>query len=135
MSHITNKLPNRTTHGITIEVDVQFQKRYSVPNSDQYVFTYGVKIFNGNPFTVQLLRRAWHIWESNGTTRQVKGEGVIGIQPVISPNSFHTYESYCPILAPIGRMLGKYQMIRLDTNEKFEVDIPEFHLVIPDVMN
>jgi len=131
----TNNKNLKTTNGITIEVAVKFQTKYSMPFSDQNVFTYEIKILNGNSFTVQLLRRYWKIWESNGTIREVKGEGVIGLQPVISPGEIHQYESFCPIISPIGKMTGKYQMIRLDSNENFEVDIPEFNLSIPQILN
>lgn len=136
MSNInTNKKNVKTTLGITIEVAVQFQTNYSMPFSDQNVFTYEIKIHNGNSFTVQLMRRYWKIWESNGTIREVKGEGVIGIQPILSPDESHVYESFCPIMSPIGKMTGLYQMIRLDTNEKFEVEIPEFVLNTPPMLN
>ncbi len=136
MSNInTNDRNLKTTHGITIEVKVKFQTKYSMPFSDQNVFTYEIKIHNGNSFTVQLMRRYWKIWESNGTIREVKGEGVIGIQPVIASGEYHQYESFCPIISALGKMTGKYQMIRLDTNEKFEVDIPQFTLTIPQILN
>lgn len=134
MSDTKNK-PTITTNGITIDVEVSFQENYSVPLSDQHVFTYSIRIYNGNPFTVQLLRRWWEIWESNGTIREVRGEGVIGIQPIITPDTSHTYESFCPIIADMGTMKGKYQMIRLDTEELFEVEIPQFSLIIPRVLN
>lgn len=136
MSNInTNRKNVKTTNGITIEVEVQFQTKYSMPYSDQNVFTYEIRIYNGNSFGVQLLRRYWKIWESNGTLREVKGEGVIGVQPVLPPNESHRYESFCPIISPIGKMSGTYQMIRLDNNEKFEVEIPEFILNTPQMLN
>lgn len=128
-------LSRSKTNGVTIEVEVQFQPNFSIPFSDQQVFTYHVKIENGNDFTIQLMRRHWRIWESNGTQRQVKGEGVIGEQPIITPGGMHQYESFCPILSPMGKMEGKYQMLRLDTKEKFEVSIPEFHLLVPEILN
>ncbi len=123
------------TQGIRVQVEIQFQVKYSIPYSDQNVFTYYVHIQNSNGFPVQLLRRHWHIWESNGTKRQVRGEGVIGLQPLIPPNGHHNYESFCPISSSIGKMYGKYQMIRLDTNQLFEVIIPEFQLIVPEVQN
>lgn len=131
----TNFIHQLTSNGVTIEVEVQFQKGYSIPYSDQNVFTYHISIFNANPFTIQLLRRHWIIWESNGTRREVKGEGVIGEQPIISSRGSHRYESFCPIISSIGFMKGTYQMLNLDTEEKFEVEIPAFQLVVPELLN
>ncbi len=36
---------------------------------------------------------------------------------------------------PIGRMSGFYTMIRVDTGESFDVDIPAFNLIMPDLLN
>lgn len=134
-----NQDPINTVHcmtqGIVVQVEVEFQTNYSIPFSDQNVFTYYIRITNTNNFTVQLLRRHWLIWESNGTSREVKGEGVIGEQPIIHPKQFHSYESFCPIHSPIGKMKGKYQMQRMDTNQVFEIEIPEFQLVINSLKN
>jgi ApaG protein len=124
-----------TTLGVNVQVEVFFQLKYSIPYSDQNVFTYHIRIFNENKFNVQLLRRHWWIWESNGTRRQVRGEGVIGEQPVILPGTAHQYESFCPIASDIGKMHGKYQMVRLDTNQLFEINIPEFQLIVPIAQN
>lgn len=135
MNHINSKMVECITQGMLVQVEVQFQPKYSIPYSDQNVFTYFVRIHNGNEYPVQLLRRHWWIWESNGTKRQVRGEGVIGIQPVIAPGAHHHYESFCPIGSPIGNMHGKYQMSRLDTNQSFEVLIPQFQLMIPETLN
>ncbi|HNR06633.1 MAG TPA: Co2+/Mg2+ efflux protein ApaG [Saprospiraceae bacterium] len=125
----------KTTLGVKVAVEVFFQPKYSIPFSDQNVFTYHISIANENPFAVQLLRRHWWIWESNGTRRQVRGEGVIGEQPVIQPGDAHRYESFCPIASDIGKMHGIYQMIRLDNQEIFDIEIPEFQLMVPSVEN
>ena len=123
MSETNSNTPHCITNGIAVEVIVEFQAKFSIPFSDQNVFTYYIRIHNSNQYTVQLLRRHWWIWESNGTNRQVKGEGVIGEQPVLAPAS------------SMGKMSGSYQMIRLDTNELFEIKIPEFHLIVPEMQN
>jgi ApaG protein len=135
MNQYTNFICSATTAGITVAVEVRFQPKYSIPYSDQNVFTYHIQIKNTNSFTVQLLRRHWWIWESNGSRREVKGEGVIGEQPIIAPGDAHDYESFCPILSPLGHMQGTYQMIRLDTEEIFQVEIPMFQLAVPEIQN
>lgn len=135
VSSIKSNIVECITQGISVQATVHFQSKYSIPYSDQNVFTYHISIHNSNNFPIQLLRRHWFIWESNGTRRQVRGEGVIGKQPVIEPDGTHRYESFCPIGSGIGRMWGKYQMIRLDTNQTLEVVIPEFHLMVPEAQN
>ncbi|MEP7323639.1 MAG: Co2+/Mg2+ efflux protein ApaG [Saprospiraceae bacterium] len=135
MSSIKNHIVVCITQGIQVQAEVVFQPKYSIPYSDQNVFTYHISIHNTNKYPVQLLRRHWWIWESNGTKRQVRGEGVIGKQPVIEPGDTHRYESFCPISSSMGRMWGKYHMLQLDNNQFFEVEIPEFHLMVPEVQN
>lgn len=135
MDSNSSHLIQLTTLGVNVQVEVFFQVKYSIPYSDQNVFTYRIRILNENKFNVQLLRRHWWIWESNGTRRQVRGEGVIGEQPVIQSGTAHTYESFCPITSDIGKMHGKYQMLRLDNNQLFEIEIPEFHLIVPLAQN
>ena len=135
MSETNSNTPHCITNGIAVEVIVEFQAKFSIPFSDQNVFTYYIRIHNSNQYTVQLLRRHWWIWESNGTNRQVKGEGVIGEQPVLAPGKTHQYQSFCPIASSMGKMSGSYQMIRLDTNDLFEIKIPEFHLIVPEMQN
>ena len=94
MGNIKGQIAECITFGIQVQAEVNFQEKYSIPYSDQNVFTYYISIHNTNNYPVQLLRRHWWIWESNGTKRQVRGEGVIGKQPVIEPNGTHRYESF-----------------------------------------
>jgi len=47
----------QTTHGIEISVTPVFQKGYSNPQVDKYVFAYYVTIKNTGQETVQLLHR------------------------------------------------------------------------------
>jgi ApaG protein len=60
----------------------------------------------------------------------VKGEGVVGEQPTISPGETYEYVSGVPLPTSSGFMTGRYQMIT-DDGEKFEIDIPTFSLDSP----
>jgi len=76
---------------------------------------------------VQLLRRHWFIYDANGHTKEVEGEGVVGKQPLIKPDGTHEYNSFCVIETLEGSMEGTYLMKR-PNGELFFVVIPRFPL-------
>lgn len=124
-----------TTLGIRISVEPFFLPHESIPIQHRYVFAYRITIQNQSPDTVQLLRRHWHIIESNGVQREVEGEGIVGVQPILAPGESHQYTSWCPLMTDIGKMYGEFQMVRLPEKDKFTVKIPEFRLAPPFKMN
>ncbi len=69
-------------------------------------------------------RRNWQIFDSNGTHREVEGEGVVGVQPVIEPGETYQYVSGCNLRTEMGKMMGSYQMENLHNKQLFDVDIP-----------
>ena len=115
------------TQGIEVSVESFFLDDESDVEQDQYVFAYRVRLINHSDRTVQLISRHWIITDSNGTVRQVKGEGVVGQQPVMAPGEEHQYTSGSQLESPLGTMHGTYQM-RDETGEMFDVDIPVFTL-------
>jgi len=119
------------TKGIRVSVLPTFQKEQSNPGRAQYIFSYEVSIKNESNHGVQLISRHWIIFDSIGQLREVKGEGVIGQQPVLKPNQEHRYRSWCPLMTDIGYMRGSFQMLNLDTGEEFEAIIPKFELITP----
>jgi ApaG protein len=124
-----------TTNGIQIGVESEFRPGHSFPHRSQYLHVYSVYIKNYNDFPVQLIARHWDITEADGTKKIVEGPGVIGEQPIIEPEGMHSYSSFCVLAFPIGRMSGFYTMKRVDTEETFNVEIPPFLLVVPDLLN
>ena len=123
------------TDGVKISVETQYQPEYSNPASEHYMFAYKIQIENLSDYTVQLMRRRWDIFDSNGTRREVEGEGVVGLQPVIEPGESHEYISGCNLKTDIGSMKGEYQMLRLLDNTYFDAQIPEFYLIAPFKLN
>lgn len=123
------------TENIKVSVSVDYRKDYSSPNFDQNVFTYKIKIENIGNRTVQLLKRHWYIFDSNGKYREVKGDGVIGQQPVIPPSGSHEYQSAVDLKTDIGMMWGTYLMRNKEDRSLFEVKIPEFQLICPCRLN
>jgi ApaG protein len=98
-----------TTRGIRISVQTQYQTEHSRPSENRYVFAYRITIENCSEYTVQVLRRHWKIYDSNGCTNDVEGVGVVGQQPVIPPGSSHQYVSWANLGSDIGKMLGTYR--------------------------
>ncbi|MCO4292730.1 Co2+/Mg2+ efflux protein ApaG [Solitalea sp. MAHUQ-68] len=125
----------KITDGVKISVETVYQPEYSNPANNHFMFAYKITIENLTDYTVQLLRRHWYIFDSNGTHREVEGEGVVGQQPVIEPGESHEYVSGCNLNTEIGTMKGTYQMLRIFDGSHFDVNIPEFHLVSPHRMN
>ncbi len=72
----------KITDGVKISVETIYQPEYSNPANEHFMFAYRVNIENMTENSVQLLNRHWHIFDSNGTKREVKGEGVVGLQPI-----------------------------------------------------
>lgn len=126
---------NTITEGVKVSIETLYQQEYSNPANEHFMFAYKVNIENMTDHTVQLMRRRWDIFDSNGTHRQVEGEGVVGLQPVIEPGNQHEYVSGCNLKTEIGSMKGEYQMVRLMDGHYFDVKIPEFYLIAPYKLN
>ena len=119
----------KITEGVKVSVETIYQPEYSNPVNEHFMFAYRVKIENMGDYTVQLMSRKWRIFDSNGTKRQVEGEGVVGQQPIIEPGENHEYVSGCNLKTDIGTMKGSYEMLRVVDGQKFQVKIPEFQLI------
>ncbi len=123
------------TEGIKVSVKTDYQQEYSSPLQAHYVFTYRIKIENASENTIQLMRRHWLIYDSNGTVREVEGEGVIGQQPVLEPGEMHEYVSGCNLRSSMGKMVGTYLIERIIDGKQIRVTIPEFTMVVPYKLN
>ena len=123
------------TEGVKISVETIYQSEYSNPGNGHFMFAYKISIENLSEYSVQLMRRHWFIFDSNGTRREVEGDGVVGLQPVLEPGNIHQYVSGCNLKTPMGSMKGNYQMRRVVDAEEFEANIPEFYLIAPYKLN
>ncbi|MFM7672160.1 MAG: Co2+/Mg2+ efflux protein ApaG [Bacteroidota bacterium] len=123
---------SQVTSGIEVSVETFYQ---ADANQPEFIFAYRVTIENHNAFPVQLLRRHWDIFDSNGTYREVDGDGVIGLQPILESGGRHQYISGCNLNTDMGRMAGYYEMTNLNTDQPFRVNIPAFNLIAPAKLN
>jgi len=126
---------SKVTDGVKVTVLTEYQPDYSNPRQDHFVFTYKILIENHSEHTVKLLRRHWLIYDANGTVREVEGEGIVGLQPVLEPGDVHDYVSGCNLRTDLGKMAGTYLMERVLDGRQFRVIIPAFSLVVPYRLN
>ncbi len=120
-----------TTHGVRVSVRAFFLEDQSQPDQGQYMWAYRITISNQGRETVQLLRRTWEITDARGRTVRVRGEGVIGEQPILEPGEAFEYTSGTPLDTPSGFMVGTYHMVATASGEDFDVAIPAFSLDSP----
>lgn len=121
--------------GIMVNVEVYYQPEYSNALQNEFMFAYRITLENFNAFPVKLLRRNWYIFDSNGTYREIEGDGVVGVQPIMQPGDNYQYMSGCNLRSEMGKMKGTYQMENLDTRRQFVVAIPEFEMIVPAKAN
>jgi ApaG protein len=119
------------SEGVEVSVETFYQPDYSNPLQSEFMFAYRITLENHNSFPVKLHRRHWHIFDSNGTHREVEGEGVVGMQPTIKPGENYQYVSGCNLRSEMGKMKGSYQMENISTKQMFEVSIPSFEMIVP----
>ena len=82
----------------------------------------------------QLVTRHWIITDAENKVQEVKGEGVVGEQPLLRPGQSFEYTSGAAIATPVGTMRGSYQMVAED-GLRFDAPIPEFTLAMPRVLH
>ena len=114
----------------TVSAVPHYLAQQSAPDEDQYVFAYTVTIRNTGDVAGKLISRHWIITDGDGQVQEVRGEGVVGEQPVLQPGQSFEYTSGCPLTTPVGSMKGSYQCVAAD-GTKFEANIPEFVLSMP----
>lgn len=120
-----------TTHSIVISVEPYYLDDESEPVDHRYVWAYKVTIQNRGSDTVQLKSRYWRITDAQGRTQEVRGQGVVGEQPILAPGESFEYTSGTPLTTSSGIMVGRYYMETVD-GRGLEVDIPAFSLDSPD---
>lgn len=121
--------------GVKVSVETYYQPEYSNPVKHEFMFAYRINIENENDFPVQLLSRHWYIFDSEGTRREVTGEGVVGVQPVIKPHGSYQYVSGCNLHSEMGRMFGQYTLKNVSNHQEFQVGIPVFFMTAPFKLN
>jgi ApaG protein len=120
------------TEGIRVRVRAKYLEEHSEPG--KFVFAYTVTILNEGTLPAQLMSRHWIITDAMGRTEHVRGDGVVGKQPLIKPGEAAEYSSFCPLPTPHGSMQGTYRMVRPD-GSSFDAAIAPFALVTPGTLH
>ncbi len=126
---------SKISEGVNTSVETFYQAEYSNPAGSEYMFAYRITIENINVFPIKLISRHWYIFDSNGTERQVEGEGVIGTQPTIESGKIYQYVSGCNLRSELGKMHGTYLFENLYNKKMFTVIIPQFEMIVPFKLN
>ena len=126
---------SKISEGVTVSVETFYQPEYSNPVAGDFMFSYRITLENHNPFPVQLLRRHWYIFDSITGHKEVEGEGVIGVQPIIHPSQKYQYMSGCNLQSDMGRMHGVYFMENSPAKKSFLIHIPAFEMIAPFKLN
>jgi len=119
------------TRQIEVTVEPNFMPERSSVDKREFFWSYTIVITNKGAETVQLQRRHWIITDATGHQENVRGEGVVGEQPVLAPGERFEYTSGVPLRTASGIMTGRYQMVS-ENGEQFEIEVPTFSLDSPD---
>ena len=115
------------TEGIRVRVAAEFRPELSAPRAGRFVFAYRAVISNEGTEPAKLLTRHWIIRDADGERTDVRGPGVVGEQPSLSPGDSFEYVSSCPLETSWGTMEGTYGMLR-PNGQAFDAVIGRFFL-------
>lgn len=116
------------TPDIRVRVRVEYLAGHST--KERHVFVYFIRIENHDGESQQLIEREWRIQDGNGEVTEVRGEGVVGEQPILPPGGVYEYNSFTSVRTLPGRMEGAY-LFRDAWDVKRRVPIPAFVLELP----
>src|SRR4051794_24956429 len=83
----SSRMYRAITRQIEVTVEPNFMPERSSVENRQYFWAYTIVITNTGAETVQLRTRHWVITDATGRKQEVRGEGVVGEQPVLAPAS------------------------------------------------
>ena len=121
-------------HDIRVQVKTEYLPEQSNPAESRYVFAYHITITNEGSQPARLLTRHWVIMDGEARTQEVRGDGVVGEQPRLTPGESYEYTSGTVLDTPVGSMHGYYGMID-EAGQHFDAAIPAFTLAIPRVLH
>ena len=127
-------MDNDDKYRLNITTQVNYLAEQSDEADNRFVFSYTITLTNTGETTVQLLSRHWIITDANQDVQEVRGQGVVGEQPVLKPKQSFEYTSGTVLSTQVGTMSGSYQMVAEDGTH-FNAPIPQFVLSVPRVLH
>eukprot|EP00093_Oithona_nana_P006814 06814.XXX_103432_104588_1 [CDS] Oithona nana genome sequencing. len=123
-----SEVHKETTEDIRVTVIPFYMGFKDQQNTNVYWWRYCIRLENLGDRTVQLRERNWRIFSLSGTLETVRGRGVVGVEPILSPGqAAFQYSSHVSLQAPSGHMWGTFRMER-DDGYSFDCRIPPFSL-------
>ncbi|HET6802540.1 MAG: Co2+/Mg2+ efflux protein ApaG [Betaproteobacteria bacterium] len=127
-------MAENTRYEFSVSPKVTFLADQSDPDKNHYVFAYTITVTNTGSVAAQLVSRHWIITDAENRVQEVKGQGVVGKQPVLKPGESFEYTSGTSIPTAVGTMRGSYRMVAED-GLAFDVPIAPFTLSIPRTLH
>ena len=121
-------------NNIKVDVETHYIEEQSNPDQNYFVFAYTITIQNKGQQAAQLLTRHWVITDANHKVQEVRGDGVVGEQPVLKPGEQFVYTSGTMLETSVGTMKGSYQLESED-GSMFDATIQEFVLSTPRILH
>jgi ApaG protein len=118
------------TYSIQVAVQARYLEDQSAPDDQRFVFAYSIRIENVGHVAARLISRHWVITDGNSKVQEVRGDGVVGEQPLLRPGEHFAYTSGAVLETSVGTMRGSYQMVAED-GHRFDASIAQFTLSIP----
>ena len=75
----------KSSYDIEVSVEAAYLPEQSEPADERYVFSYTITLINRGAMTAQLKSRHWIITDADNKVEEVKGDGVVGEQPIMKP--------------------------------------------------
>ena len=119
---------------INITAKVNYLAEQSSESDNRFVFAYTITLTNTGTTAVRLISRHWIITDAHLDVQEVRGQGVVGEQPILKPKQSFEYTSGTILATQVGTMSGSYQMVADDGTE-FDIPIPKFVLSVPRVLH
>jgi len=119
---------------VDVSVTTRFLAEQSQPEHNRFAFAYSITVRNNGSLPAQLLSRHWIITDGDGQVEEVRGEGVVGQQPLIDAGKTHSYTSGTVMTTRVGTMQGTYQMLAED-GKRFDAVIKPFRLAVPGALH
>jgi ApaG protein len=121
-------------HGVIVQTQVNYLPDQSDEAGNRFVFSYTITITNLGSASAKLISRHWIITDANNHVQEVRGQGVVGEQPLLKPSQSFEYTSGTVLTTQVGTMRGSYQM-QAEDGTQFEVEIQQFVLSVPRVLH
>lgn len=119
---------------VRVKVSTRYIPDHSAPDEQRFVFAYDIIVRNEGNEPVKLLTRHWIITDGDGKTQEVRGEGVVGEQPVIPPGTEYRYTSGTLLNTEVGSMQGSFGM-QTEDGVEFTAPIRPFTLAQPGALH